>query len=76
MTFRGDLWVHSVNKVSPSPRFAPSKGSGSASAGGISSCSEDPEAEGNVILGRCWNVSASGWEIKSPGIRCGCGMLS
>lgn len=50
MTFRGDLWVYSVNKVSPSPRFAPSQASGSASAGGISACSEEPEEEGNVIL--------------------------
>lgn len=72
MTFRGDLWVDSVSKTSSSPRFAPSEGSDSASAGGISACSEDPEAGGAGILGRCWPVSASGCEVKNPGIKCGC----
>lgn len=73
MTFRGDLWVGSVKKISPSPRFGPSEGSGSANAGGISACSEDPEAGGDVVLGRCLPVSASGCEVQNPGITCGCG---
>lgn len=72
MTFRGDLWVDSVNKISPSPRFAPSESSGSANAGGISASLEDPEAGGDVILGRCLPVNASGCEVKNPGITCGC----
>lgn len=63
----------SVKKISPSPRFALSKRSDSANAGGVSACSEDPEAGGDVILGRCWPVSASGCEVKNPGITCSCG---
>lgn len=60
MTFRRDLWVDTLAKLSPSPRFARSESPGSASTSGAPTCVESTEPGG----GLSWE-SASGCKVKS-----------